>query len=220
MTSKLAIVNQKKERFLSAPYFAVVGASTNPAKNGYKALKWLVEQHKDVTPVNLKASEIQGLKCVKALSELPDPTHTSVSIVVHPEATLDIMQQAKNLGIFALWLQPGAEDDAVVQFIQADAQLDQRCIYSTHALHDSPLLVHALATGPGTDTNGQCLFAEPTAVATAPPPAAPAVASNVAAGIKRDMLSPPSTPPVTKSAKLADDSVHTMDLGEEIPGLA
>lgn len=50
-----------------------------------QALKWLVEQHKDVVPINPEASEIQGIKCMKTLSELPDPTHTAVSVVVHPK---------------------------------------------------------------------------------------------------------------------------------------
>ncbi|KAJ7640537.1 CoA binding domain-containing protein [Mycena rosella] len=136
MTTKTTVLSQKEARFLSAPKYAVVGASTDTSKNGSKALKWLVDQRKDVTPVNLKAIEIQGLKCVKALSELPDPTHTSVSIVVHPKTTLQILQQAKALGIFALWLQPGAEDDAVVKFIEADAQLEERCIYGTQPLHE------------------------------------------------------------------------------------
>jgi predicted CoA-binding protein len=97
-----ATLEQKKTLFLSAPKFAVVGASMNDSKNGSKvgypngnnpdkpdhgvqALKWLVEQHKDVVPVNLEATEIQGIKCIKSLSELPDPTHTSVSIVVPPK---------------------------------------------------------------------------------------------------------------------------------------
>ncbi|KAJ7485577.1 CoA binding domain-containing protein, partial [Mycena latifolia] len=127
-------LEQKKEYFLSAPKFAVVGASTNPTKNGFKILKWLLEHHKDVVPINLKASEIQGIKCMKTLSELLDPTHTSVSIVVPPEVTLEILQQAKALGVFALWLQPGAEDDAVVEFIEADAQLEQRCVYRQRTL--------------------------------------------------------------------------------------
>ena len=47
--------------------------------------------------------------------------------------TLDILKQAKALDILALWLQPGAEDDTVVNFIQADPQLDERCVYSTGA---------------------------------------------------------------------------------------
>ncbi|KAF7373176.1 Kinase-like protein [Mycena sanguinolenta] len=122
-------LEQKKASFLSAPHFAVVGASTSEDKMGTKVLKWLIKGSKDVVPVNLVAQEIQGIKCMKSLSELPDPTHTSVSIVVPPKATLAVLQLAKSLGIYFVWLQPGAEDDAVVEFIEADPQFQARCIY-------------------------------------------------------------------------------------------
>ncbi|KAJ7833647.1 kinase-like domain-containing protein [Mycena olivaceomarginata] len=129
MTSKVSVVCQKQDLFLSAPKFAVVGASANPAENGYKALKFLLEKSKDVVPINPSASEIQGINCLKTLSELPDPTHTSVFIVAPPNVTFEVLKLAKALNIFALWLQPGAEDDAVVKFIQADPQLEGRCLY-------------------------------------------------------------------------------------------
>jgi len=217
-------LEQKRALFLSAPHFAVVGASTNDTKNGSKALKWLVKQNKDVVPVNPNATEIQGLKCIKSLSELRDPAHTSVAIVVPPKTTLDVLKLAKSLGIYAVWIQPGAEDDAVVEFIEADAQLKARCVYREHALHTtihSAMVMLAANTTLHTDTLGPCLFAESTVSATASlPVAAPLVASNVVAGVKH-VLSPPSTPPVNKSLKLSpdDDSSHVTDLGEEIPGL-
>ncbi|KAJ7212187.1 CoA-binding protein, partial [Mycena pura] len=104
--------------FLTAPTFAVVGASSSASKGGAKVFKWLLDHHKDPVPVNNHEAEVQGIKCLQTLSQLPDPTHTAVCIVVHPEMTLDILKQAKALGILALWLQPGAEDDTVVNFIQ------------------------------------------------------------------------------------------------------
>lgn len=42
--------------------------------------------------------------------------------------TLGIVQKAKELGVPALWLQPGAEDDAVIQYIK-DNGLEDRVIY-------------------------------------------------------------------------------------------
>ncbi|KAJ7505393.1 CoA binding domain-containing protein [Mycena galericulata] len=212
-------LEQKEARFLSAPLFAVVGASSSVTKNGFKALKWLADHHKDVVPVNLKASEILGMKCVTAISALPDPTHTSVSIVVPPKATLEVLKQAKALDIFAVWLQPGAEDDAVADFIEADAQFAERCVYRKHALHSLP--AHAVAAMTlHQDTSSPCLFKEPTTVSTEPsvttlPSATPVVASNVAAGVKHDMISPPSTPPATKSLKLAHDE-NVNKIGEPI----
>ncbi|KAJ7829415.1 CoA binding domain-containing protein [Mycena olivaceomarginata] len=193
-------------RFLSASKFAVVGASTNPAKNGSKAFKFLLSQHKEVVPINPNALEIQGIKCLKTLSQLPDPTHTSVSIVVKPQVTLEVLKLAKSLNVYALWLQPGAEDDAVVEFIESDAQLKARCVYREHALHTttaSPMIMSA-ATAPPDNLKEDCIFfAEPTAteptVAAADtlPAAASLAALNTIAGI-----------------------TNGTDLGEEIPGLA
>ncbi|KAJ7254386.1 CoA binding domain-containing protein [Mycena haematopus] len=215
-------LEQKEALFLSAPHFAVVGASTSESKNGTKALNWLIKENKDVVPVNLNAPEIHGIKCKKSLSELPDPTHTSVSIVVPPKATLDVLKLAKSLGIYAVWIQPGAEDDAVVEFIEADAQFKARCIYREHALHTatSPKILLAANTV-HSDILGPCIYHEPPASpgpisSAAPLTTAALAASNVVAGVKH-ALSPPSTPPAAKSLKLTPD---TADLGEEIPGLA
>jgi len=42
--------------------------------------------------------------------------------------TLGILEQAKNLSVPALWLQPGAEDETVIQYIK-DNELENRVIY-------------------------------------------------------------------------------------------
>ncbi|KAJ7202265.1 hypothetical protein C8J57DRAFT_1016636, partial [Mycena rebaudengoi] len=52
-----------------------------------QALKWLLEQRKDFVPINLKETEIQGLKCLKSISELPDLKNTAVCIVVKPNVS-------------------------------------------------------------------------------------------------------------------------------------
>ena len=44
------------------------------------------------------------------------------------QVTLGILEQAKALSIPALWLQPGAEDDTVVKYIQ-DNGLGDKVIY-------------------------------------------------------------------------------------------
>ncbi|KAJ7288410.1 CoA binding domain-containing protein [Mycena rebaudengoi] len=173
---------QKETWFKSAQKFAVVGASANATKNGSKALKWLLEQRKDVVPINLKETEIQGLKCLKSISELPDLKNTAVCIVVKPSATLEIVKQAKELGVYGLWLQPGAEDEEVVKFIEADTQFEERCVYRTRAMHaPAPKRSHPLATstnlpvmnavsalgvgnGPITIQGPPCIFLKPTPI--------------------------------------------------------
>ncbi|KAJ7069853.1 hypothetical protein C8F01DRAFT_977505 [Mycena amicta] len=131
-----ALKQEKLHRFLSATKFAVVGASNDTSKYGFKVdFKWLIDRKKDAVPVNLKPGEILGIKCFQSLSQLPDPTHTAVVIVVPPKATLDVLQQAKDLNMFACWVQPGAENDDVVKFIQADAELEAKSLYDGAALH-------------------------------------------------------------------------------------
>ncbi|KAJ7243961.1 CoA binding domain-containing protein [Mycena rebaudengoi] len=129
-----ALEREKEVYWMSAPKFAVVGASTNPSKYGYQAFKWLLDQHKDAVPIHLTATEVQGVRCIRSITELPDPTHTAVCIVVPPAATLEIIRQAKALGIFALWFQPGAEDNSVIDFIEADAEFEKRCVYRARAM--------------------------------------------------------------------------------------
>ncbi|CAK5284230.1 unnamed protein product [Mycena citricolor] len=129
----------KAKQFYASAHFAVVGASADSSKYGSKIVAFLADRQKDVVPINPNRADVRGLKCLKSLSELPDPTHTSVCIVVPPAVTLQVLQQAKALGIPSLWLQPGAEDDTVLKFIEADAGFESHCLYSTTALHQHPL---------------------------------------------------------------------------------
>lgn len=46
-----------------------------------------------------------------------------MSIITPPKVTLQVLKRAKELGISKLWLQPGAEDKAVLDYAR-DAGLD------------------------------------------------------------------------------------------------
>ena len=80
------------------------------------------------------------------LTAILAPTETSVSIITNAkvsynspplpltplrsrgQVTLGLLQQAKQLDIPALWLQPGAEDDAVKSYIHANG-LEDKVLY-------------------------------------------------------------------------------------------
>jgi len=81
----------------------------------------------NVIPVHPKEEELEGIKTLKSVSEFPSPTTTSVSIITPPKVTLGLLQQAKDLSVPALWLQPGAEDDAVIEYIKEN--MADRVIY-------------------------------------------------------------------------------------------
>ncbi|KAJ7017294.1 NAD(P)-binding protein [Mycena alexandri] len=129
--------------FLSAPSFAVVGASEDESKFGTIVFKTMLEQDLNAVPINPFVSESQGISCLDTLASLPDPAHTSISIVTQPAVTLQILQQASALGILAVWIQPGAQDDAVLQFLNSTT--------------DGTTYIYT----PTTDTLGPCLFANP-----------------------------------------------------------
>lgn len=40
-----------------------------------------------------------------------------MSIITPPKVTLKVLENAKNIGIQNVWIQPGAEDEAVIQFV-------------------------------------------------------------------------------------------------------
>ncbi|PHH75072.1 hypothetical protein CDD82_4609 [Ophiocordyceps australis] len=99
--------------FFSSPLFAVVGATSNTAKFGHK-----------VTPVNPSAPQVtvQGKDYAAAasLADLPQPSDTSVSIITPPAVTASVLQEARKLGIPAVWLQPGTYDKGVLEVALAD----------------------------------------------------------------------------------------------------
>ncbi|KAI1208423.1 NAD(P)-binding protein [Annulohypoxylon truncatum] len=106
--------------FFNSPQFAVVGASTNPAKFGHKVFTWYHAHSLPVTPINPASTSIEtpfGVHpTIKSLADLPDPEHTSLSVITPAPVTLNVLKEAKKLGIPAVWLQPGTWDEAVLAF--------------------------------------------------------------------------------------------------------
>ncbi|KAH9991802.1 NAD(P)-binding protein [Russula vinacea] len=121
-------VAEIQKLFLSSPRYAVVGASKDQSKYGTKVLQWYLARNLSVTPVHPKESELEGVATVPNLKDLPAPTETSVSIITNAKVTLGLLQQAKQLNIPVLWLQPGAEDDSVKSYIHANG-LEDKVIY-------------------------------------------------------------------------------------------
>ncbi|KAL7281501.1 hypothetical protein ACG7TL_004816 [Trametes sanguinea] len=102
----------------------------------------------------MKEEELEGLKTIRTIADLPAPTQTSVHIITPPKAshlhvTLGILEQAKALGVPALWLQPGAEDEAVVSYIKENG-LEDKTIYEGPCIlveeYKVVTLFHAFAT--------------------------------------------------------------------------
>lgn len=98
---------------------AVVGASRNPEKWGYKVFVTLLKRFPNakVYPVNPKASEIAGYKAYPSLSALPEKPDLVIT-VVPPKVTEKVVDEAIKLGVKKIWMQPGSESDEAIRKAQ------------------------------------------------------------------------------------------------------
>ncbi|MFQ5873688.1 MAG: acetate--CoA ligase family protein [Dehalococcoidia bacterium] len=107
-TSVAGQPRQDIEEILHPRSIAVVGASTNPDKQGYIYVRMLKEFgfKGAIYPVNPKAKEIAGLKCYPSLKEVPRPLDYVISAV--PAALVpQLVDDALGLDVRAIHLFTG-----------------------------------------------------------------------------------------------------------------
>lgn len=79
--------------------------------------RWYVDHGLPVTPINPGAPAInvdgKDYPTAASLSALQEPEGTAVSIITAPPVTKKTLEEAKSLGINAVFLQPGTFDDDV-----------------------------------------------------------------------------------------------------------
>lgn len=97
--------------------FAVVGASKNPEKYGYKVYEALRNSGYSVYCVNPNTQEVIGDKCYPTLEDLPLKPDV-VDFVVPAKITEQLLKSCKNLGVTKVWMQPGSESKKAVKFCQ------------------------------------------------------------------------------------------------------
>ena len=95
---------------------AVVGATDNPAKYGAVIYRDLKRKGIAVFPVNPHRATVDGDPSFATLSDLPEAP-TIVNFVVPPEHTRTVLAEADQLGYRNVWVQPGAEDAAVLRML-------------------------------------------------------------------------------------------------------
>ncbi|KAI9824072.1 MAG: hypothetical protein M1832_002140 [Thelocarpon impressellum] len=114
------------KKFFSSSHFAVVGASSDPSKYGHKVFVWYLTHSLPVTPVNPRAASITlpsssaFYATVPSVAALPFRTETALSIITPPAATRAVLEEAKRVGIKAVWLQPGSFDADGLAFAQRE----------------------------------------------------------------------------------------------------
>ncbi|WFD35628.1 hypothetical protein MCUN1_002486 [Malassezia cuniculi] len=124
--------------FFRAAQFAVVGANSDRTRWGNKVLRWYQEHNLPVTPVHPRETRIEGLVAVRELKSVldqaatPHDARTAVSVITPPSVSLALLREyASDPRIVAMWLQPGAADASVVEWLRKQpADVQDRIIWS------------------------------------------------------------------------------------------
>jgi len=95
--------------------YAVVGASNNEEKYGYKVFKDLLEWWYKVLPINPNEKEILWIQVYPTLSTIKEKIDV-VIFVTPPIVTEKVLEEVKSLGITQVRMQPWAESDTAINF--------------------------------------------------------------------------------------------------------
>ncbi len=95
---------------------ALVGATDNRSKYGSIIFQDLTAKGFTVFPVNRHRATVHGQKAYASLADLPEAP-TIVNIVVPPHETLTVLEEARRLGYLNVWVQPGADNAAVHEYV-------------------------------------------------------------------------------------------------------
>jgi predicted CoA-binding protein len=92
---------------------AVIGASSNRSKFGNRAVRAFQHQGYTVVPINPHETEVEGLKAYRSVMDVPG-TIDMASFYLPPEIGLQVIDDVARKGIPEVWLNPGAESDALI----------------------------------------------------------------------------------------------------------
>ncbi len=92
---------------------AIIGASTDRAKFGNKAVRAFVKQGYTVYPVNPKEDTIEGLPAFANIGAVPIRPQM-ISVYLPPAVLLKVLPAIAAKGCDELWLNPGTESAEVL----------------------------------------------------------------------------------------------------------
>lgn len=102
--------------FIDKTYaYALIGASQNHEKYGYKVFADLKKADYNVHPINPKGGTILGSTVYKSIDAIPQEIDV-VIFVVPSEITISLLPIVHKKGIKKVWFQPGSESDVAINF--------------------------------------------------------------------------------------------------------
>ncbi len=139
--SKTSFDNQMEliesaRKFLEHPsglVVAVIGASRNEDKYGFKILKYLVNRGVRAIPVNPNASSVFHIKCYPSVRDVQE--HIDIAdVVVPPKVAVSVVKECMEAGVGMVWLQPGAESEEAIELCRKNGV---RVIYNACIMEET-----------------------------------------------------------------------------------
>lgn len=101
-----------------AKTIAVIGASSDRRKFGNRALRAYRSQGFNVLAINPNEAEVEGVKTFASVLDVPG-TIDMATFYVPPEIGERVIEEVARKGIAEVWLNPGAESDALLARAEA-----------------------------------------------------------------------------------------------------
>jgi|TARA_B100001093_G_scaffold263184_1_gene251585 predicted CoA-binding protein len=98
-----------KELLKNIKNIAIVGASSNPKRDSFKVMKFLLEQGYEIFPVNPKEINILGRKCYSSLTSIEERVDM-VDIFRSKEFVFGLTKEAIKINANIIWMQEGIID--------------------------------------------------------------------------------------------------------------
>jgi predicted CoA-binding protein len=97
---------------------AVIGVSENSDKTGFKIFTDLLEAGFRAVAVGIRGGIVAGKTVYKSLKDLPE-TPDMILTVVPPAGTEKTVDEAIDLGIKEVWMQPGSQSEIAAKKAKA-----------------------------------------------------------------------------------------------------
>ena len=99
-----------KNILINVNAIAIVGASSNPEKDSFKVMKFLIDYGYKIFPVNPNEISILGRKCYSSLKKIEEKIDM-VDVFRAKNFVLDIAKETIKINADILWLQEGIVDE-------------------------------------------------------------------------------------------------------------
>ena len=105
------------KKFLSEKHIAVAGVSRKGNAFGNNIYKELKQKDYVLYQVNPHADEINGEKCYRNISDLPNEV-SGIVLSVKPEQSVSVIKEAYSKGIKNVWMLFGVESEEAIKFCE------------------------------------------------------------------------------------------------------